>query len=269
MFWLMFVWLYLMPLDFNVLENLQSFWFFLLGLAYCTFPLNFLVYSLNDLFDVDTDRANERKGNFVFGSVSDQSKHQIILLTLILTNAPFIAAFCGITGDIWYITWFLLVLAVNVLYSVPPFTVSRKAPVELPVVVLGHFLIPIFSRYLNNVEQPMKPANVGFHVFLLLRTQLWLAMMDEAVDRKVKKVTTAVLLGRKRTEFLVLGLIMLESIMGFQLSYKLGFFSLFGILIFVFMEMTKRKIDKKFACISQSFVGGIVIVSAWLNREFI
>ena len=64
--WFPTLWIYLVPFSW---EN--EFWespIFWLGLLYVTFPLNYLIYGLNDYNDRQADRVNLRKGNYFFGA---------------------------------------------------------------------------------------------------------------------------------------------------------------------------------------------------------
>jgi len=68
--WFPTIWIYLVPFSFQ-----DAFWeepVFWLGFLFVTFPLNYLVYGLNDYNDYKADAVNERKGNFLFGAKSTQ-----------------------------------------------------------------------------------------------------------------------------------------------------------------------------------------------------
>ncbi|MEP3209050.1 MAG: hypothetical protein ABJN95_07665 [Maribacter sp.] len=60
--WFPTVWIYLVP--FGNQDNFWKSWMFWLGLFFVTFPLNYLVYGLNDYNDAEADAVNPRKGNF-------------------------------------------------------------------------------------------------------------------------------------------------------------------------------------------------------------
>ena len=66
--WFPTLWIYLVPfsIETRFWEN-PIFW---LGLVFVTFPLNYLVYGLNDYNDYKADLVNSRKGNFMFGAKS-------------------------------------------------------------------------------------------------------------------------------------------------------------------------------------------------------
>ena len=63
--WFPTIWIYLVPL-----QTKKVFWalFIWLGLFFVSFPLNYLVYGLNDYNDFDADKINDRKGNYLFGA---------------------------------------------------------------------------------------------------------------------------------------------------------------------------------------------------------
>ena len=64
--WFPTLWIYLVP--FSNETNFYTTIPFWLGLLFVTFPLNYLVYGLNDYNDFEADAINERKGNFLFGA---------------------------------------------------------------------------------------------------------------------------------------------------------------------------------------------------------
>lgn len=48
-----------------------NFW---IGLLFVMFPLNYLIYGLNDYNDFKADEVNSRKGNFLFGAKSNKAQ---------------------------------------------------------------------------------------------------------------------------------------------------------------------------------------------------
>jgi 4-hydroxybenzoate polyprenyltransferase len=80
--WFPTLWIYLVPFSLEVNFWLEiNFW---MGLLFVTFPLNFLVYGLNDYNDFKADEINDRKGNFLFGAKSTQSQLASIPKKIIL-----------------------------------------------------------------------------------------------------------------------------------------------------------------------------------------
>ena len=89
--WFPTLWIYLVPFG-----NEPEFWkqsLFWIGLVFVTFPLNYLVYGLNDFNDVKADAVNERKGNFLFGAKFSKAQLQKIPLKIAIVIVPFIVYF--------------------------------------------------------------------------------------------------------------------------------------------------------------------------------
>lgn len=278
--WLVFIWLYLWPTGgaLPIISNIQ-FW---LGLLYCTFPLNLLVYGMNDMVDEDVDTDNSRKGNFVYGAKLPRALLRelpkwiaainIGSLSLLAFNDPELISYLAL--------WLTSAVVVNFAYNNKPFQFSRKCPFELPVMIIGHLLIPLFSCKLNALPYPSWESWV-FHCLLLSRSHLWLEFEDIIVDKRTNKRTIAVTLGEKNSLALIIILTLTESLVGFVLlkSTVLGFFSLFGVV--VFMSAAKqvlantrgrtRSVEKSspFVSVSQSLIGAVLMVYLWKHRVFV
>ena len=267
--WLVFVWLYLWPTGGQVeLLSTFSFW---LGLLYCMFPLNLLVYGMNDLVDKDVDKNNPRKGNFIYGAKASVSElRELPIYILVCTVTPLLVLICMSPDKVYsYIGWLALSFGANFVYNNKPFQFSRKCPWEIPTMILGHFLIPILSCHINNL--PLPPASSWiYHSFLLSRSHIWLEFADIAVDKKEKKRTVAVVLGKENAFLVVVLLTVLESLSAFLLleSYVLGTFALFGIFVFWNAKEGKVKQEKMLVSISQSIVGGLLMMYVWSNGVF-
>jgi len=202
--WFPTIWLYMLPLSgVEIFESL-NFW---LGLFYVTFPLNFMVYAWNDMYDVETDLNNVRKGNFLFGAkaTSDQLKvvPKAILLVQVFTALPLVI----LTN--FKLAWVFVALAlVLALYNHPKVSLKDKAPFELTCQI-GYLLIIPFSIILNGTI-----AIPGWTIFYLalfaLQSHLMGEVMDIVPDSKVGKRTTAVVLGMYKTKLLIIAIVAAE-----------------------------------------------------------
>ena len=90
-YWLVTLWLYLLPTGGRV--DLLSQWPFLVGLAYCTLPLNLMCYLMNDLADVEVDADNPRKGGDLLGAKEDAVRLRAAIVPAALLQLPFLLAF--------------------------------------------------------------------------------------------------------------------------------------------------------------------------------
>ena len=264
--WLVFVWLYLWPTGGSFEALLQpSFW---AGMLYCTFPLNLLVYGMNDMVDQDVDMPNPRKGNYIYGAKTtkrDRSGLPQVIAAINLVPLGLIGLFFGSLEFV--LAWFLVAVGVNYVYNNKPFQLSRKCPFEVPTMIVGHFLIPVLSCHINQVPTPPVGSWI-FHALLLTRSHIWLEYADIDVDRKEGKRTIAVALGHTNSLRLVLATTLLEAVSGYWLlnSIVLGTFSLFGAFVFALSASgDKTKQEKMHVSISQSLVGVVLMGWLWTN----
>lgn len=269
--WLVFVWLYLWPTG-GELQLLNSFTFWM-GLLYCTFPLNLLVYGMNDMVDDDVDASNDRKGNYIYGAkLSKSSLHELPIYIGIMNIVGLLPIVYTVPSLLWYIiSWLVGAIGINFIYNNRPFQLSRKCPFELPTMIAGHLLIPHLACRINGVSNPSFGSLV-FHVLLLSRSHIWLEYVDMDVDIMSNKRTIAVVLGHKKTLIMVLFLTGMEAMVGFFLleSNVLGLFSLFGMIVFyISAEKEKsKKTDKLHVSVSQSLVGAVLMVYLWHAQVF-
>eukprot|EP00913_Durusdinium_trenchii_P035945 g33632.t1 len=243
--WLVHVWLYLAPTGqkYHLLSSLplgfahwrlergiyfqKSFW---LGLAYVLFPLNLLVYGLNDYTDVELDAKNARKGNFMYGAkcsaeqlkdpkpdrpVGRQSSRvQDLPRMIVILNVVPIIILALVSGQwlalsIWLPTCF----AVNLAYNVEPLRLSSKGPFELPCVVFGFAGVTALASIVNNLG--WAPIGYWAHMScLVLRTQIWTGteFLDYDPDAACGRRTTSTLLGKDLSKALVVILLALEGL---------------------------------------------------------
>src|SRR5260370_12054228 len=83
---------YLMPLGHSINFSSAKFW---VGLTYVLIPLGFVLYGVNDIFDVEADRLNPRKGTFFFGSLGRGGQLAALPWRVGCVRNPFFAGFLG------------------------------------------------------------------------------------------------------------------------------------------------------------------------------
>jgi len=108
------------------------------------------VYGLNDINDIEADKANERKGNFLFGAKSSRKLLASVPKKIILITTPFIFFFTFIAG--WKMLLLLLfMIAINIAYNFEPFRLKERPPFEICIQV-GYVFTAFFSVLLNDTE---------------------------------------------------------------------------------------------------------------------
>src|SRR5689334_15479162 len=78
---------YLMPLGHSINFSSAKFW---VGLTSVLIPLGFVLCGVNDIFDVEADRLNPRKGTFLFGSQGRREQ-----LAALMADCGPADSFCG------------------------------------------------------------------------------------------------------------------------------------------------------------------------------
>jgi len=220
-----------------------NFWLhynFWIGLFFVTFPLNYLVYGLNDYNDFKADKINGRKGNFLFGAKSTQKQLASIPKKVVLVVLPFIIYFTIVSG--WKMLLLLtFMIVINIIYNFKPFRIKERPPFEI-CIQMGYVFTAFFSVVLNDLQ--MLPWQTILYLTLFaFQAHIAGEIMDIEPDLKAGKRTTATLIGRKKTKFLMLFLLGLETFIlsfWFQDYVLAGFLALFSLWliadIFIFFK---------------------------------
>ncbi len=237
--WFPTIWIYLVPftLEDRFWEQIP-FW---IGFVFVTFPLNYLVYGLNDCNDISADRINDRKGNFLFGAQASQDHLDNVPKKIAIITLPFMVYFIMVGG--WKMLVILIIMVlVNIVYNYPPFRIKERPPFEI-LIQAGYVGTVLLSIYLNDLKM------IPWQTFLYLTLFAFQAhiageLMDIEPDKIAGKKTTATLIGRKYTKYLMIGFLVIETYLLYfwfedlLLSGMLGVFALWMLIdvCFVFKD---------------------------------
>lgn len=243
--WLVHVWLYLAPTGQKYyLLTSPCFW---LGLAYALFPLNLLVYGLNDYTDVELDAKNDRKGNFMYGAKCSREQMKELPRLIVLLNVVSMVILAFVSGRWLALSlWLPICFAVNLAYNVEPLRLSSKGPFELPCVVFGFTGVATLASIVNKL--PWAPVGFWAHMTcLVLRTQLWTEFLDFDPDFAAGRRTTSTLVGKTWSKVLVLIFLALEGLVTWYFfeDTLMRIFSCSGIVAFVALEVIRGTSDKE------------------------
>ncbi len=215
------LWLYLLPVAGTQAHESATFWG---GLAFSTIPLSLLVYGWNDLADRELDRLNPRKDSFLFGARGSRDELRTLPWAILAANLPFFVWLIARSG-LEMILVLVGIVAVNAAYNHPRRGLRGRPPFEL-LNELGVLLLVHLSVLLNNV--PQLPWQTYLYLYLFtVHAHLVGEVMDLEPDRRGGRNTTALVLGRRRTKVLIVGLVAAECAL---LVFVFGDFVLAGIL---------------------------------------
>lgn len=268
--WLVHVWLYLAPTGQRTeLLSTVTFW---LGLLYVLFPLNLLVYGMNDYTDVELDRKNERKGNFMYGAkCTGEQMRDLPRIIIVLNVAGIVALGCLCGHWMGLALWLFGAFAVNAMYNVEPFRLSSKGPWELPCVVFGFANVAVLSSFINDI--PWATTGYWAHMTcLVLRTQLWTEFLDFDPDAACGRRTTSTMVGKVWSKALVVVFLGLEAFVTWWYfdDFLMRLFSFSGIVFFVALEIVRGTDDreKKKAMKAQNAIGLSLVFWIWYRGLF-
>jgi 4-hydroxybenzoate polyprenyltransferase len=235
--WFPTIWLYLLPLSGQGLPFDLP---FVLGLFYVGYPLNLLIYGWNDLVDADTDDINPRKDSYLFGARGNDDEREMLRLpvsskwfggqdqndnqassigpapfvaSLLFGAIPIIGLWIGmiILGGIKLGVLFILSIAICALYNHPTAGWRQRPGLDL-LSQVGYLIVPLLSSFLN--ELPYLDLSVWIYLALFCaQSQLIGEVMDIEPDSEVGRKTTAVTLGRMNSKYLILFIVLVESVM--------------------------------------------------------
>src|ERR1700724_1819664 len=187
---------YVMPLGHSVNFSSAKFW---VGLAYVLIPLGFVLYGVNDIFDVEADRLNPRKGTFLFGSLGRREQLDALRWQIVALQIPFVTAFVVWIGA-RTLLWFGVLLLAVALYNAPRIEFKTRPPFDV-LMQASYLLVFVLSSWLNAVPQ-LPWQTFTFGALFAMHSHLFGEVMDIVPDRESSRTTTAVRIGAVRTKLL-------------------------------------------------------------------
>lgn len=263
--WFPTIWIYLVPFSFQ--DYFWEEWPFWIGFLFVTFPLNYLVYGLNDYNDHDADEVNDRKGNFLFGAKSTRAQLSNLPSKISFVVLPFIIYFTYLSGFKMFLL-LLFMIVINIIYNFKPFRIKERPPFEI-CIQIGYVFTALFSVLLNDL--PMLPWQTLLYLSLFaFQAHIAGEIMDIEPDIQSGKRTTATIIGRKNTKLIMLLLLLSETYIllfwfgDYVLAGFLGIFSAW-LIIDVFIVFK----SKPYTLIQMKLFGIAMNLSAILSMIWI
>jgi 4-hydroxybenzoate polyprenyltransferase len=186
----------------------------LVQMALLTFPMNLIGCGLNDIYDLESDRASRRK-RWIWGAVVEEPERPVVW-RWVLGMMPLVLGGAVLTGNAWNVAATALHLSVAWAYSVPPIRLKERPPLDSLANGLGYFLFPFamgFSLGASPLAMQLK------HYLLALSVcgvHAMAAAADYEHDRAAGHRTIAVACGPRAA--------VLAALTTFLISWLLGGF---------------------------------------------
>jgi 4-hydroxybenzoate polyprenyltransferase len=214
---------YVMPLGRTDFFRSGIFW---LGLFFVLLPLGFLLYGVNDIADAEADVSNPRKGTFLFGSRGASEQLAALRWQIAAFQIPFLVIFFYLVGPriLW---WYAALLAAVALYNAPRIGLKSHAPFDV-LIQASYLLIFVLSSWLNHLPQ-LPWQTFLFGALFAMHSHIFGEVMDLEPDRAIGRRTTATLIGRVPSKFLISALLAFESFLVYR---HFGDWAIVGFLVF-------------------------------------
>lgn len=230
--WFPVYWLYLLPLSTMPFWEKWEFW---LGLAFCSFPLNFIIYAWNDIVDYETDQLNPRKDSFLFGAQGTRAQLAHLPKGIIGTALLTLPVFIYLEGFLM-LALFAALAFVLWMYNHPKKGLRGIPPLEL-VCQFGYLLVVPFSMMVNDVGD-IPWITYLYLLLFAIQSQLMGEVMDIEPDRKAGRATTATVLDVKGTKLLIIGIVLTEVLLLVFVYQDLVFAGMLGVgLLWLFLDL--------------------------------
>jgi 4-hydroxybenzoate polyprenyltransferase len=204
-FWLTAVWFYLLPLAQRPVLGTFDFWF---GVAFVSFAFGLFIYGWNDIVDVEDDKFNTRKGNFLFGARGTREQLRRlpwIIFAVHLACAGFMTWRYG-AHVLW---WYLALSVATAFYNWPRLGFKRWPVLDL-LNQAGYLLVFDIATLINGVPSTHWTTML-FGVSFAMHSHLLGEILDLEADRLAGRRTTAVLLGVVKSKFLLMAFLLWEA----------------------------------------------------------
>ncbi len=224
-FWMYLLGPYMVALAATSLRPPLEVW--LLGL-YLTLPANLLIYGVNDLFDVETDRLNPKKQDYE--TLLAPGQRRGLVGAILVLNLPFLALVTFLPHA-W--PWLLLFVVTGVGYSAPPLRAKSRPVLDAAFNIL--YVAPGIAAYAAVSGGQPSAAILVAALLWCMAMHAYSAVPDIDADRGAQLSTVATALGRSRTlvfcglAYLVAALLASVSVGAFAFVGGLAYLTMIGL----------------------------------------
>lgn len=261
-FWLYLAGTYLVGVSFAInniyeLQNIN----FLIHFIFFLIPANIFLYGINDISDEDTDKFNDKKGNYEH-KLQTHEKKGLKLLVIVSLLLGIVFAFFQehIKGQLL----FTIFLALSFFYSSPPLRFKAKPILDSASNIL--YGLPGIIGYFQ-FTNTLPPIEIIVAIFCwTFAMHLFSAIPDIQADKQANLLTTAILFGKRKSLFICTFLWAITSLITiYKVDSPISVISLlypFIPLLLIYKQNIDLKKTYKIFPFINAFVGFILFIYA-------
>ncbi len=160
-----------------------------------TFPMNLIGCGLNDIYDYESDRRSTRR-RAVWGTVVSADERPFVFHACVAMMPLVILGACATrNSENVMATISLVVLAW--IYSVPPYRLKERPPLDSLANGLGYFLFPLMMGYSLNANPREMPLRYYLLALCVAGVHALATAADYEADRAAGHQTLAVVFGKR------------------------------------------------------------------------
>ncbi len=156
-----------------------------------TFPFNFILYGLNDIYDYESDKRNARKD-----ALSPKLHDDVFTLSKIFAGIIIITSF--LTFNIATILSTITLILIAVIYSVPPLRLKERPPLDSLSNGAAFLAIWFLAASFNNAHVPL---TIYFVSLTVVAAHMFTTIPDYQADKKANHKTFATVYGTRAAAF--------------------------------------------------------------------
>ena len=164
-----------------------------------TFPMNLFGCGLNDIYDYESDRRSSRR-RAVWGAVVSADERPFVLHAC-LSMTPLIFLVSCSTRNAENVMATISLLTIAWIYSVPPYRLKERPPLDSLANGLGYFLFPLMMGYSLGANPRTMPPRYYLLALCVAGVHALASAADFDADHAAGHRTLAVKFGRRTAAF--------------------------------------------------------------------
>jgi len=231
----------------------------ILQISMLSFPFCLFTFGLNDIYDQVSDQSNPRKKG-IEGIRLESVHHRMIKMASWGIAVVFLFISAGTVNLVnLYFSMTMLILAF--VYSVPPWRLKARAPLDVVSAGILGFLSPFALGFSFVDDATTLPLQTYYFTLCVMGFHAFSTIMDYEVDRESGDCAFAVAYG-KRAAALFPAAVFLCSLFLVHVMYIRAYFGVCAVMCTLVCVWPSEKIAR-YSFLAM-FLGAITIVTIWI-----